>query len=180
MVKTIFNRITEVAASLDKATPARWARITDLHNTQKIMMYAVTITYKKNYSITVTKMRQPTFKHEGKMGLKTLYDQQIVIYKQERFNQITLTGDQLVQAFEGMEYIFYPEFTKNGMIHWHGLMYHPLMPACGIVEDSIIKVCNRFGKQNDVKKVNDIEAWYDYITKEGRPPIATKTFDPKI
>lgn len=174
MVKTIFENLTVVAkTTLDRATPPKWPIIEGLYNEHN--MYAVTITYKAMHEITVTKIRQPTFKHEG-MGSKTLWDQRIKLGKQDRFRQILLAGEEIKEAFKGMEYILYPEFTKKGMIHWHGLMYHPNMPACGLVEDSIIKVCRRFGKQHDVQLVNDLEAWYKYITKEGRAPITTESF----
>lgn len=175
MVKTIFQTLSVVAKSnLDRATPPKWPIIEALYKIHE--MYAITITYKSNHSITVEKIKMPTFKHEGTIGMKTLYDHNIVIKKQERSNQIKLTAEELTTSFEGMEFILYPEFTKNGMIHWHGLMYHPLIQACGVVEDSIIKVCRRFGKQHDVKKVNDIEAWFKYITKEGRAPLSTPAF----
>lgn len=173
MVKTIFERMSVVTDLLDQVTPKRWEVIQQLHVTRK--MYAVTITYKANYTITVTKIRQPTFKYEGK-GTKTLYDQNIVIKKKDRFEQIRLTGNQLEKDLQGLEYILYPEFTKNGMIHWHGLMFHPDMPACGIVQDSILKVLRRYGKQQDVQEVVHLDVWYKYIIKEGRFPIMTEMF----
>jgi len=79
------------------------------------------------------------------------------------------------------QFEIYPEFTKNGLIHAHGLMYsdskgyasgYSLMMAS--VWSSINKLdlratwsINFQGKKDYAFAIcNNVEKWYDYITKE--------------
>lgn len=168
-MKNDFDKLVDVAACLDKATPNLSDHFKDLD--ERVPLYAVTITYKQTYKISVTKIRKAVFQGDGRFKHETVYEQVVELRSRSRSEQIALSANQLITDFEGINFLLYPEFQKNGMIHYHGFYWHPTLTG-KLVEDTILRKLRKYGKQEDCKPVSDVTAWLNYIQKEGRPFIS--------
>lgn len=87
---------------------------------------------------------------------------------QAQFNIMAPIVDSM---FEDFIYCFWAEWTKKGLIHFHGVVAHPMYKIeNSLVLHSIRKVLRTFGKMNDnssaVNSVSDFRKFLEYCSKE--------------
>lgn len=156
------------STQLDRATPDLYHRYEELSN--RHTLYSVTITYKTSYAITLTEIRTLKFKGDGRIRQDKEYVQKVRLGSMPREDQIIFAGAEIRKIFKGLEGTLFPEFQKNGTIHWHGIMYHPLCNG-KVVEDAILKQLRKFGKCQDCSEINSLRNWVNYMSKERRDPL---------
>lgn len=172
-MKVDFKSLAVVVNHLDKTTPKLLPLYLDKDKQHDL--YAVTITYKPSYELEVTRVVTKVFNINAKHEFDRIKHRTEKIFKvklshQDRHRQIELSGNQLIKDLDGLHYVLYPEFTQRGIVHWHGIIYHPLVNS-KLVEDMICTQLRRYGKQQDVKRVVSIPSWVQYMCKEERDPI---------
>lgn len=93
------------------------------------------------------------------------------LWKQSINNQLLITSRFIQKTFKDFKFILYEEYTQRGIIHYHGIIWHPDYK----VENSRIKACifkklRRCGKanctSNSLQKISNIDSWSSYIHKE--------------
>ena len=85
--------------------------------------------------------------------------------------QFILTAAYLKQLFKSFHFLLFEEYTKKGLIHWHGVIWHPVYKIPNSKVKTVLKgKLKRCGKANlnnqSIDIVNDIDAWSKYILKE--------------
>lgn len=85
--------------------------------------------------------------------------------------QFILTAAYLKQLFKSFHFLLFEEYTKKGLIHWHGVVWHPIYKIPNSKVKTVLKgKLKRCGKANlnnqSIDIVNDIDAWSEYILKE--------------
>lgn len=85
--------------------------------------------------------------------------------------QFVLTAAYLKELFKSFHFLLFEEYTKKGLIHWHGVVWHPSFKIPNSKIKTVLKgKLKRCGKANlnnqSLDIVNDIDAWVKYIMKE--------------
>lgn len=120
------------------------------------------------YGITITFSDKARFdnpiKREGQQKSGALYSQ-------STNSQFLLTNRFIQKTFKEFHFILYEEYTRRGIIHYHGVIWHPLYKVENSrIKASIFKKLRRCGKanlsSNSLQKISSIESWTNYILKE--------------
>lgn len=107
---------------------------------------------------------------------KCLLKKQIFIQDYVPTAQFNIMAPMIESLFEGWLYCFWAEWTKKGLIHFHGVAAHPNYK----IENSMVlttlrKVLRTFGKMNDnssaVNSVSDFRKFLEYCSKEDNQMI---------
>lgn len=132
------------------------ALLMDLH--QKEFLYGITITFPD----------RAKFKPLVEDLVKPKSD---ALYKLPVNYQFLLTHDFIQKTFKDFQYLLYEEYTKKGIIHYHGVIWHPKYKVENSrILASIFKKLRRCGKanctSNSLQKISNIDSWSSYILKE--------------
>ncbi len=95
----------------------------------------------------------------------------ILIRNKPPMLQFSIIKPYIENTFRGFNYAFWSEWTKKGMIHFHGVVWHDHYETHNsVLLHSMRTLLGRFGKQNNnsnaVAPVSDWDKWIDYCSKE--------------
>jgi hypothetical protein len=96
--------------------------------------------------------------------------------------QFRFISPHIESDFKGFDYCFWTEWTKNGMIHFHGVISHKTIHISNslILHSVRTILSNKYGKMNAnssaVNDVTDFRKFLDYCSKEDNH-ILSNIFD---
>lgn len=117
------------------------------------------ITKEMCYGITITFSPNKKVKHGEALWRMTPKDQYLYSSKYIR------------EKFHEFSFILFEEYTQKGIIHWHGIIWHPLYKLKNsMLMVQLKRALRRCGKanvdRNNLAPVSDADAWVTYMTKE--------------
>lgn len=110
------------------------------------------------YSLTIT------FDSKFKIGKRLLKNLDPVV-------QVNETNRLIINTLQGYWFMLFPEFTAQGVVHWHGVIAHKMIKIYNsTVMHGITYKLKKFGKVNTFKRaleeIRNPEGYFDYILKE--------------